>query len=188
MTVILVIFADEDVATAVDARVNALRFELNRKETFEFHFKDCSDSIRDAFFHAVSPFNFIYTGIAIDKERWNMANMGVPSTFYKTVCGWVFEHARPYLSEANVKIDRSGGEEFCRELASHLKRSTNDPKASIQHIKQVAMLSSKASNLVQLADMLSGAVGRSYRTDRPDPHRFRKIIAHREVTVRYLPE
>ena len=188
LTVILAIFPDEEVARELDVRIDAVRSELGRGANFEFHFKDCSDSIRGAFFRAISPYAFHYTGIVIDKERWYAVGPEEPAAFYKSICGWVFEQAKPHLVEANVKIDRSGSQRFCRELASYLKRNTNDATAAVRYIKQVSMLDSKSDNLMQVADMVCGAVGRSYRLDRPEPHRFRKIIAHRETVVRYWPD
>ena len=58
MTVSLVIFDDESIAQEVDNRIVTLRTELHQPLNFEFHFKNNSDTIREAFFRAIAPFDF----------------------------------------------------------------------------------------------------------------------------------
>lgn len=187
ITLVLVLFEDAQAAHLAEDRITALRRELGRPENFEFHFKDNSHDLRTAFFQAAAPLPFTYTGFVIDKGQIYAAG-GVRNTIYKDLCGLVFEEAKEQLVNALVKIDRSGGQEFRRELAAYLKRKINDPQAAARHIKRVDMPTSQGNSLLQLADMVCGAVARSYREDRKEPMQYRKIIAHHEVAVRRLPE
>ena len=50
------------------------------------------------------------------------------------------------------------------------------------------MQESKGNNLLQMADMICGAVARHYRRDRQEATQFYKIIAHRDFAVRVWPE
>ena len=175
--------------SSIEANINPLNSsELAKPETFEFHFKENSDAIREAFFHAITPYSFFYFGIVIDKARLYGESLTTKDAFYKYVCGLVFESAKPYLDSATVKVDKSGNREFQQQLSSYLKKKINpkDPEAS-RHIKKVVAQDSDTNNLLQLADMVCGALARSYRRDDPDAGRFRKQLRHRELVVRLWP-
>lgn len=49
------------------------------------------------------------------------------------------------------------------------------------------MEASAANDLLQLVDMVCGAVARSLRVQRPD-EQFRRVVRHREYEVRFWPE
>ena len=187
-TIVLVYFEDENEAQATDDRISMLRRELNKPANFEFHFQDNSDQIRQAFFEAVVPFNFFYLGFVINKAMLYAEAFSTKNLFYNWVCGTVFENAKPYLDNAKVKTDSCGNREFQRLLAAYLKQRINDRNATVCHIKKVTPQDSRTNNLLQLADMVCGAVARSYRADRKLPEHFRKIIKHREISVRFWPE
>ncbi len=190
--VTLIVFEENDEAQAADDRITLLRRELRKSPTFEFHFQENSDSVRQAFLEAVVPYNFFYFGVVIRKGRLYREGFPTNEAFYRYVCGLIFENAKPYLDSAIVKIDASGGRRFQRQLASYLKTKVktkvNTSGVAAPHIKKVGSDNSAANNLLQLADMVCGAVARSYRADKPRPDAFRKIIAHREISVRSLPE
>ena len=77
------------------------------------------------------------------------------------------------LSGARVKIDGSGDREFKRELASYLRKQLSAGK-----IKSVKFTESHRDNLIQLADMTTGAIARSYRKDeRKLAGRWRQMLA-----------
>ena len=183
----LVVFEENEEAQAADDRITVLRRELGKSAGFEFHFKENSDSVRQAFFDAVVPYNFFYFGFVINKETLYRKAFPSSEAFYKYVCGLVFENAKPYLDSAIVKIDSSGSRQFQQQLAAYLKTKINDSSGRGRHISKVSPDDSHRNNLLQLADMVCGAVARSYRTDRKEPQRFRRMIKHREISVVSLP-
>lgn len=187
-TVSIVIFEEHDEAQACDDRITLLRRELGKPETFEFHFRENSDAVRQAFFRAVVPYNFFYFAFVINKAKLDGPGFQFKDSFYKYVCGLVFTNAKPYLDDAIVKIDGSGNREFKRQLASYLKKKVNTAKSPSQHIKKVSTPDSKNNNLLQLADMICGAVARSYRPDRVDAAQYHKLIKHRENAVQFWPK
>jgi len=56
----MVVFNDDQDAVDCKERISLLRKELNLTENYEFHFKRNPDTVKKAFFHAVSPYNFFY--------------------------------------------------------------------------------------------------------------------------------
>ncbi|MBC7804840.1 MAG: DUF3800 domain-containing protein [Akkermansiaceae bacterium] len=191
MVVVLVMFETEEDVQAADKRINALRAELRQSLRFEFHFKDNSNHVRAAFFNAIALLNFGYVAVVVDKDRWADTNAD-HSTFYKQTCLDLLEVVRPFLLEATVKLGKSGAKQFWNELASELKRQINAPKVPDKDepiiIKSVSMQESHTDNLLQMADMICGAVARPYRDGRDRSHEFVKIIAHCKIAVRELPE
>jgi len=185
--VALVVFEENDEAQAADDRIALLRRELKRPANFEFHFVHNSDDIRRKFFQAVIPFNFFYFGYVIDKSKLYAAGLEQKEAFYKYACGLVFESAKPYLDDAIVRFDASGSQEFQGELGRYLRKKLNDPGAAKKRIRRVTPDNSEQNSLLQLADMICGALGRSYRGEGTEADRYREIIKHREISVRKMP-
>jgi hypothetical protein len=83
------------------------------------------------------------------------------------------------LQNARVVIDGSGERTFRQDLKAHLKRHT-----ARGAIRDIRLKASHGDPLVQLADMCVGAVARSYRDDRADPHRWRDMLRPKLDDVR----
>jgi hypothetical protein len=99
----------------------------------------------------------------------------------------VFENSKPHLSNTIVVIDGSGDRKFRQQLQNYLKRRINDKADGKQYIKKVKMQDSRSNNLLQLADMVCGAVARCY-SGKTDGEQYRKIISHREIFVQFWPK
>ena len=181
----LVIFEDEDEATACDKRISLLRRELRLAEDFEFHFQDNSDRIREKFLQAVAPYNFFYFGIIINKDPQKLYGDGFKfkESFYKYACGLVFENAKPYLQMAKIKIDKSGRALFRSELARYLGGKINKEK---KLIKSVKMEKSHSNNLLQLADYVSGIINRKAQ-EKKNYREYYKHISAKEIYVQIWP-
>lgn len=186
-TVTLVLFEDNDEALACDQRIQLLKRELGYREDCEFHFKTNSRRVRQKFFEAVAPYNFFYFAVVISKKGLWGPGFAYKESFYKYACSLVFENAKPYLSSAIVIIDKSGSRDFRAQLDRYLKIRTNQEKNQ-RFIKRVKMERSKSNNLIQLADMVSGAVVRSLDKGKKDRDLYRALIKHREIYVQIWPK
>jgi len=185
--IFMVVFGDNDEALSCEQRINLLRRELRLSENFEFHFHRTSIRIREAFLKAVLPYQFFYYGIVINKKRLFGEGFKNKESFYKYSCNLLFENAKEKLENATVVIDESGRELFKYELASYLRKKLNT-KDGIKRIKKVKMQNSKNNNLLQLADMIAGAINRSLDGAKKDNDYFRKIIKSREIYVQVWPK
>jgi len=184
-TVGLIVFEDNDEALACDQRIKLLKKELGLPENYEFHFKRNSDKVRRAFLAAVSPYNFFYYGIVINKNPEKLWGEGFRNkeSFYKYACGLVFENAKEKLEKATVVIDESGNLDFKRQLAKYLRR-----KIGSGIIKKVKMQRSESNNLLQLADYTASVINRLVQNKRKWSDEYHKIIAHREIYVQIWPK
>ncbi len=183
----LVIFEDDDEATNCDKRIQLLKRELGKSEDFEFHFYHNSEKLRQGFLKAVAPYSFSYLCFALNKKSKNFYGEGFKyrDSFYKCVCGFVFENAKPYLKEAKVKIDKSGAESFRGQLANYLKKKLNSKGYNL--IKKIKMEHSHSNNLLQLADYVSGIINRKIKKKK-DFELYYKYIASKEIDVRSWPK
>lgn len=184
--VTLVAFEDNEEALAADQRIEELKGELGFRREFEFKFNKLKGEYREAFLSAVAGFGWFYFSIVINKRKLAGPGFRFKESFYKYACGLVFENAKPHLDQATVVIDGSGSREFRRQLGSYLRKRVNEPPGS-RFIRKVKIQDSQKNNLVQLADMVCGAVARSY-TQKEDAQRYRRLIAHREIYVQFWPK
>lgn len=168
-TVGMVIFDDLKEAERASAAIQAARKAL--RVAPEFKFSNCSADVRDRFFAAVNPYRFSVRAIVIEKAEIYSANLrSSTDRFYNFTVKMLLQHDGGALEGASVKIDRSGDREFQKTLGGYLRREAGAGK-----ITKIKFVDSKGDNLVQLADMVTGAIARSY-TGRQDAGRWRSQI------------
>jgi hypothetical protein len=169
--VAMVIFDDFKEAERASKLIEEARISLRIKP--EFKFNKCSAQVKDGFFEAVAPCKFSVHAIAVDKSRIYSDNLREnKELFYNFFVKSLLQHDNNVLAGAKVKIDGSGDREFKRELAAYLKRESAAGK-----IISVKFAESHRNNLIQLADMVAGAIARSYRKDDRNEHdRWRKML------------
>lgn len=143
-------------------------------------------AFRRTFLEAVAPYNFFYFGVVIDKARLTTRELEFKESFYKYACGLILENAKSRLSNAIIVVDENGSKNFKSELKRYLVRRLKDDSGKC-FIKKVRTQDSSKNNLLQLADMVVGAVARSFsgKKDSPD---YRRLIAHREIYVQAWPK
>jgi len=185
-TVSLVVFEENEDAIACDQRIELLKHELNWNNRNEFHFKNNSDKIREIFLKAVSPYNFFYYGIVMNKKHFYGDEFKDKKSFYKYSCSLVFENAKEKLDNATIVIDESGNLQFKNQLQKYLKNKIN--KNNKKLIKRIKMQRSEGNNLLQLADYIAGVINRSMLGKKKNSNFFRKLINHREIFVQIWPK
>ncbi len=153
----MVVFEEIEEAETLDNRINLLKHEFSLYLDFEFKFSKCDKNIRTRFLQAVLPYNFFYFAIVINKEKLYGEGFKYKESFYKYASGLVFENAKPHLHDSTIIIDGSGSKDFRNQLSSYLRK-----KISGGYIKKIKLQDSKNNNLLQLADMISGAINRSF--------------------------
>lgn len=184
-TITLLVFEEHDEANACDSRIQLLKRELGYESNFEFHFKSNSDKVRNKFIEAVMPYSFFYYGICINKEKLYGDGFKNKESFYKYVCGLVFENAKDKLHEAIVIFDRIGGYTFHSQFSKYLKNKVNKNSNVIKSIK---MQDSHKNNLLQLVDYVASIVNRSITSSKHDAQDYRKLISRREINVQIWPK
>lgn len=140
----------------------------------EFKFNKSSEAVKDAFFEAIHPHHFEVWALVVDKTKIRSENLRRnDDRFYNYFVRSLLGCGAP-LSGAKVKIDGSGDREFKNHLQRYLKRSLQGGA-----VASVKFADSGKDNLIQLADMVVGAIARSYRApdERNKADRWRKMLA-----------
>ncbi len=180
---VAVVFSDAFSADSCDRAITCLRHSLNKPSGFEFHFSQCSDKMRMAFLETVSSENFRYAAFVVDKRKLYGDRFKEPKAVYKFSVGIVCEHVRPLLANSKIIIDKNGDRAFRADLEKSLRKQMTASDGTCL-IKRVTMERSHSNNLVQLADMICGAVMRSCAVR---DNRFRDAVKSREKFVQTWP-
>jgi len=174
--VALVIFHDSQHAERCSAAISEVRSGLGYKS--EFKFSKTNASGKDAFFQAVRPFQFEVRALVVEKGIIYSDHLRTDDdAFYNYFLRQLLTHCDG-LQGAKVKIDGSGDREFKRRLEKYLKRSI--PAGKVTSVK---FADSARDNLIQLADMVVGAIARSYREgeDPTKSARWRQMLGQKLV-------
>lgn len=168
----MVIFRDFTEAERVSAAIAELRGRLALKT--EFKFSKCHDDIKDAFFDCVRGYGFAVRALVVDKSTLYSESLRErKELFYNFFVKLLLSHDDGALADARIKIDGSGDRRFKKELDGYLRRQLH-----VGQVRSIRFAESHRDNLIQLADMVSGAIFRSYRVDdRKHAGRWRGVLA-----------
>lgn len=173
----MVIFRDYSQAERAGRAIREAQVAL--RVSSEFKFNKCCDAVRDGFFEAVRPFEFGVRAIVVNKSLIHSQNLRTETErFYNFFLRLLMDHDGGALENARIKIDGSGDRRFKRELTSYLRRQLAPGK-----MKSLRFADSQSDSLIQLADMVAGAFGRSCQPARKDPRRWRKQLASKTENV-----
>ena len=183
--VTLVLVPDGEEAERLRRTIEELKATL-RKPSIEFHFTNTDDRTRQAFFSAIKPHDFQVIA-AVCRKR-NVHLQGNHAEFLLSAFGAVLEHARDrgLLTAANIKYDEAGGSAFQKKLSSQLLARVNGIEPG-KYIKRCEPQSSDGNNLIQLVDMVCGAIARPYNKPDKKEQNHLELIKHRIYSVLEWP-
>lgn len=157
--VAMVVFTDTAEAEKASAAITRARAEFRVGR--EFKFSNCGDRVRDGFFEAVKPCGFLVRALVVDKAQIRSDHLQENTKrFYNFFVQMLLRHDGGVLAGARIKIDKCGDRRFKNELNSYLRRQLTSGQ-----VAKLKFVDSCSDNLLQLADMCSGAILRAYRTD-----------------------
>ncbi len=184
------VFLDHEAAQRCDEEITKLRARLNCSAKKEFHFNKDSDRIKDAFFEAIELFDFWYSAVVLNKAGLTSPGFSYKDSLYKYTVSLAFQNIFEDLNDAIVVFDRCGGREFTNQLRNYLRRAMNRKAGQADHgkIKKVKDGHSHTDNLLQLADMICGAVAKCYSCDKTGRRKFRNKLRRKERRVQVWPK
>jgi hypothetical protein len=124
--------------------------------------------------------------LVINKRKLVPGALRDTESFHQYVVGLAFEIFKPYLRDAWVDVDRTGSLDFGRKMVRYLSKIMRQ-KNGKSILRRARAANSKNNNLLQLADMVCGAIARSFRLNKPNKDEFRNLIRHRELSVLERP-
>lgn len=186
-SVAAVLFLEPAHAADCEQCINTLREELGLSPNHEFHFTSAGKKNRRRFLQAVAALPFRYTVATIDKTHlhgnaWNKKMYLVQKAALLTL-----EVIKPYLVDARVFIDKSSDKKFDKELCSYLKKQAGLVEGQ-PRIKLATRYDSEKHNLIQMVDMVCGAVVRCYKAGDEADDSYHQLIEPRKLDVRLWPQ
>jgi len=189
-----IIFPDRSVAEECDRHISEIRRQLNLSPNKEFHFSKDSDRICEHFLTEVDRFDFKYSAFILNKSELTAPGFEHKESVYKFTSRSVYKftsrmvcsNLREDLLEATVIFDQCGDKEFRSQLSRYLNRHMNND--GVLRIKRTKMEKSHTNNLLQLADMVCGAVAKSLRSSAKKRAYCRSLIQKHELRVQIWPK
>ena len=167
----LVIFDDPLDAEETALKIKRLRERLKLDRQFEFKFSKSSDYFRYQFLETVRDSNFRVRAMVVDKRALHSEKLTTDKeSFYGFFVSEVMKHNRGSITGASLKIDGSGDKAFKRSFQTYLRKKLREGTVS-----KFKFVDSKSDSLIQLSDMVAGAIYRSYNLDRRDSSFFDRI-------------
>lgn len=167
----LVIFDDPLDAEETALAIKRLRQRLNMNEKYEFKFSKTDDYRRLQFLEAVKDCDFRVRVMVVDKRTLQNQTLRTDKeSFYNYFVGQLFAHNSGSILGARLRVDGSGGREFKQAFQTYLRG-----KLTPGTILKCKFVNSANDNLIQLADMVAGAVYRSYNPNKQDSSYLERI-------------
>lgn len=187
LVVSLAVFLDDAEALACDKRIDLLRNELGVAADYEFHFSRNSKLKKQKFLEAIRPYNFSILTVAIDKDPKKLYGNGFndKKSFYKYACHMVLTNAMPYLDNATLIIDKSGGDTFAGELKRYLKNKFKTEESD--KIKKFKTQDSHRNNLLQLVDYCASISNRKLQ-EKSDADEYYQYLSSKMVSLQRWPQ
>jgi len=169
----MVIFFDSMEAERASKKIAELRKKLRIKN--EFKFSKSHPNVKDAFFNAISDYKFMVRALFIDKANIKSNHLRQNSdVFYNYFLKILLEYDAGILKGASIKIDGRGTRGFVRNLTSYLRTQLSNVK-----FKKIKFIDSQQDNLIQLADMVVGAVARANHLPIQNKSKWFKILENK---------
>ncbi len=174
----LVIFDDELDAEETALKIKKFRRSIKKPDYFEFKFNKCNKEIKIGFLKTVCNSKFRVRSIVVQKEKiYSHTLRRSKDKFYSYIIKEVLKNNNDTIKNAKIKLDGLGERAFRRSLQTYLRKHLNADNKPI--INNLRFCDSRTNVLIQLADMVTGAINRSYNSDRTDQKEYKKIIDKR---------
>lgn len=142
--------------------IDDLRTGLGLAPGNEFKFQKSSNDVRESFLRMMRRQNFAARILVIDKTRITNPSSKTRSSFYSVLVRSVLENDHGTINNAILILDESvQSKQRKQQLSTYLRQSLNTDQNQ-RKITAVRCHASHTDNLIQAADMISGAVYAKY--------------------------
>ena len=167
----LVIFDNPLDAEETALKIKRLRERLKVSHHYEFKFSKSNDYFRYQFFEAVRESKYRVRAMVVDKRILHSEKLTTEKeSFYSYFVSEVMRHNHGSILGASLKIDGSGDRTFKLAFQTYLRRKLREGT-----ISKFKFVDSKTDSLIQLSDMIAGAIYRNYNPERRDASFFDRI-------------
>lgn len=172
MVFAMVVFKSAADAKAVDDAIAALKKTgIKRKE---FKFRGSTYNIKDAFFDAMRPLTFDVRAVAIKKNALILPrDLNLTRSEYLYYFGLMGLINSYSFNGAKIRLDKKADAKLLTFMRGQMIITNQRSPGAI---KEYVMKDSQSDNLIQLADMVAGAIARSYYPNKRNHNRWRRKL------------
>ena len=171
----LVIFRDSLEVEKTAVAIKEFRRSLQFPDSMEFKFHKSRPKVKEGFLKEISKFDFSVRCLVVDKMLIRSDELkNDKNSFYSYAIKMVLQFSADEVLNAYVKIDGSGDRVFRRNFLTYLRKHLNFQHRKV--IKNCKLVDSKDNVMIQMADMIAGAIRRSYETEKQDHETYKRII------------
>ncbi len=157
----LVIFDDNLEAEKTSLKIKELRRKLKVSDYYEFKFNKTNSKFRYAFIKCVASCKFRIRSVIVRKEIIHSQHLrSNKENFYNYVIMQILKHSEGHIKKAKLKFDKRGEKTLRNELRVYLSRELDNKNKLI--FTDLKFVDSRQNTLIQLVDMVSGAVAGAY--------------------------
>lgn len=136
----------------------------------EFRFSSCPTPMKEKFFERIAKRKFEIKSLVVHKPSIRNPHLRTkPKNFYNYFLRRLLEISN--IAEAKVVIDGQGQPKLVRSLKKYLNDHT-DGQVRTLHLKD-----SRSDNMLQLADMVAGAICRAHTTNTNRTDRWARMLS-----------
>lgn len=176
------VFIDSAVATKVNLAISEFRKNLGWQDEAEFKFRKTNKTIIRQLLQIVCKYDFKIYAVYVDKSSYSKM---LPMIDKEKLYNWTVKELLMTipLDNAYVKIDGRSTREHKLRFASYIRREINIGSRKICSFRPE---DSTKDNLVQLADLISGAINRSMQPQKTDSKDYIKILKPKIARIERL--
>ncbi|MBX3402891.1 MAG: DUF3800 domain-containing protein [Phycisphaeraceae bacterium] len=185
-------FANQETTRAARAEIRKLRDSLGCHRSHEFKFNKSSDARKAAFFEVAKELQFSVHAFTLNKERLMAGALSDPRKLIRNVTAWTLKNILDSLAQresparAALVFDACGQRDFYKQVQVYVQKLANF-KLKDRTAFHVVAVDSKREDLLQLADMVCGAINH-HREGKPKGREHLAKLHGKIKTLRIWPE
>lgn len=160
--IVLIVFEDNLDAEETSLKIKRLKQKLKWSEATEFKFSKTKDKFRKEFFNAVRGCKFKFLALVVDKKKLAEGHLE-GRNFYRYALTQSLVEFPNLKGDITFYFDKMADKSFVLSFNIYLRKLLKGKRKL--RIKSIKHRRSTSNILIQLADMVSGAVFRKYEKD-----------------------
>ena len=170
------VFRTAEAAESAAEQIRTYRSDLGWHPGQEFKFTKAQDEIRFEFLKRAAKMDFYIRVLVVEKRTLELgAQHSGKVSFLLFAIMQALAGSSEVLELANIKIDGKSSRLYSADSARYLKWQLNGGNQKL--ISSVKFVDSQGDQLIQLADMIAGAVRRTLVSDRVKDFKYEEIVS-----------
>jgi len=174
-----VIVVDEEKKQLLDDAIALFRRNLGWTELHEFKFNNAEKKIVLRLIDSLKDFDFSAQVMVLDKTKFGAEDIPKDNAmlYYRVIKELLLKLR---LTEPVITIDGRAGKQYAKEIKTYLRQGLRE--SGIQS-SRIYLVDSRKNSLIQLTDIVAGAVARSYSKGKTDSAVYVKAFGNKITKI-----